>query len=248
MSGKRTIAKRIVFRLDPGSRGDGGLQAAARMARAFHAELAARLISDTRIASALTFAATSAKNDMALPVQEPHATIIRRAQISLRQIVVSLAEREQTSWTFATVECSGVLAEGDTVDADDLVAIELPRVEVALGDLRLNVESALTRARGVILFPADSRVREGPIVVIETGDAGDLIERSEAIASALDAPLIPLKGTVGRNDPRSFASDIRSRSPALVIVDAGAAIAGEFVARPRFLRELGAPLLLLKTG
>lgn len=247
MSGKSKIARRILLRLEPGAARDGGLTAAARMARAFGAELAARLILDSRLAGAVTTPAASTKATARETASNP-AAVMRRAEISLRQTISTLAEREHTSWSFAVVECAGFLSTGESVDADDLVAIELPRLDVALGDLRREVEGALTRARGVVLLSSAAAPMQGPIVVIVDKGAAGLIGQAERIAAALDAPLLPLARTTERNDARTFAAAIRQRGAALAVIEASDPIAREFIARTRFLRELGAPLLLLKSA
>jgi hypothetical protein len=65
----------------------------------------------------------------------------------------------------------------------------------------------------------------------------------ERIAAALETPLVLIE--VAPN-AATFAAEVRSRRASLAIVDANGALAAEFLARPRFLRELAAPLLLLK--
>lgn len=249
MSGKTIIARRILLRLEPGSARDGGLAAAARMARAFHAELAARLILDTRLAGAVTIPVASTKVTARETSSSP-AVIARRAEIAFRQTISTLAEREQATWSFAVVECAGLLSKGGAVEADDLVAIELPRLEVALGDLRREVEGALSRARGVVLFSSAAAAKEGPVVAIVRGGkiSAGLVEQAERIAAALDAPLLPLAPTAERDDARTFAAAVRQRAAALAVIDATDPVAREFIARTRFLRELGAPLLLLKAS
>jgi len=248
MSGRTIIARRILLRLEPGAARDGGLAAAARMARAFHAELAARLILDTRLAGAVTIPVASTRAT-ARESSSSQSVIARRAEIAFRQTISTLAEREQATWSFAVVECAGFLSKGDAVEPDDLVAIELPRLEVALGDLRREVEGALARARGVVLFPSGLASNEGPIVAIVRGGkaSGSLVEQAERIAAALDAPLLPLAPTAERTDARTFAAAVRQRRAALAVIAADDPIAREFLARTRFLRELGAPLLLLKS-
>lgn len=244
MSGAAKIARRIVLRLDPKLARDGAsLVAAMRMAHAFDAELAARLVADTRFAAALTLPAGSArpKGGEAFSVD----VLVRRAEATFRRSVSAVAEREQTTWSFAVVECAGVLSECGTIEADDLVALDVSRLEGA-GDLRREVQSALSHARGALLFPSEGPPRLGPVVVVADDGRKGLIEQAERIASALDAPLIPLNRTAETRNAAGLAAAIRKRGAMLVMLDAFDALAQEFIARPRYLRELDAPLLLLK--
>src|SRR5262245_32754737 len=146
------IVRRIVLRLDPTLAGDGSCVAVAtRMARAFDAELAARLVSDTRFAGALTPPAGSAnpRGGGAFSVQ----LLVRRAETTLRRSIAAAADREQTHWSFSVVECAGVLGDCGAIESDDLVALDVSRIEGAAGDLRREVHSALSSARGALLFP-----------------------------------------------------------------------------------------------
>jgi hypothetical protein len=240
MSGTPKIARRILLRLDPDRRSDGGMLAAARLAAALHAELAARLVSDTRVANALAFGQFAQHKHPATSLD----ALLRRAEASLRRTVAALAEQEQAAWSFEVVECVGVLAAGCGIESDDLVAIELSRLEVAVVDLREEVASALANGRGVLLFPATEHPGTGPIVVIGANPpAASIAEIGKDIAKALHAPFGALDAP---DDAGGTATAVRKRKAALAIVDAADPLAREFLARPRFLRELATPLLLLK--
>ena len=241
------IARRIVLRLDPRLARDGAtLATATRIARAFNAELAARLVSDTRFAGALTAPAGSARPKGGEEFKI--GVLVRRAEASFRRTVSAIAHHEQTAWSFAVVECAGVLSECGAVEPDDLIALDIGRMEGSAGDLRREVETALARARGALLFPSEAHLRSGPIVVITRAASQSLIEMAERIASALDAPLLPLRRTDEMRTAADIAVAIRRRGAALAVIDALCDLAQEFVARPRFLRELDTPLLLLKTS
>lgn len=245
MTSAPKIARRIVLRLDPRLARDGAsLASATRMARAFNAELAARLVSDTRFAASLTSPAGSARpqGGEAFSVD----VLVRRAETTYRRTVSAAAEHEQAAWSFSVVACAGVLSECGAIEPDDLVALDVQRLAGA--DLRREVESALSHARGALLFPSAAQPRSGPVVVIANDRRQGLIEQAEQIASALDAPLIPIERTVETESVGELAAAIRKRSAMLAVIDALDALAQEFVARPRFLRELDAPLLLLKVG
>lgn len=231
------IARRILLRLDPDRRGDGGMLAAVRLAAALHAELAARLVSDTRVADALAFASQKPATSL--------EALLKRAEASLRRTIATLAEQERAAWSFEVVECAGILAAGGGVETDDLVAIELSRAGVAMSDLREEVEKALDSARGVLLFPSGEEAAAGPIVVVAAEQADPrIIGVGEDIAAALRAPIAVLDRSA---DAGSVATGVRRRKAALAVVDAADPLAHEFLARPRFLRELATPLLLLKS-
>ena len=256
MSAPRSIARRIVLRLDPARSGDGALGLAARMAGAFHAELAARLISDTRIAAALAFPAFSTPTLGRGHSIEVH---LRRAEISLRRTISTLAEHEKAAWSFEVVSCPGVLARECSMTSDDLVAIELSRLETSIFDLRDEVAGALAHARGVLLFPSKTPASSGPVaaLVADRAQAKGLIAQSEKIAAALGVPLRILEhngrspaGTKNaeRQETGDTATAIRRLGAILAVVDAADPLADKLLARPRYLRELGTPLLLLKSA
>lgn len=256
MSAPRTIARRIVLRLDPARSGDGALGLAAHMAAAFHAELAARLISDTRIAVALAFPAFSTPARGKGHSIEAH---LRRAEISLRQTISAFAEHEKAAWSFEVVSCPGVLARECSMTSDDLVAIELSRLETSVFDLRDEVAGALACARGVLLFPSTAHASTGPVAVIvaDRARAKELIAVSEQIALALGMPLRLLehddrspagKKNAERQETGDTATAIRRLGAILAVVDAGDPLADKLLARPRYLRELDTPLLLLKSA
>lgn len=234
------IAKRILFRLEAGRTGTAGLAAAARLAAAFHAELAARLISDTRFAGALSAPAFTTGRG-----HDGHTigTIVRRSETRLRRTLSQIPEFGHTVWSFDVVECAGVLADCG-VEPDDLVAIELAELELA-SDVRTEAERALQSARGVVLFPHVSRASAGPVVAVapDASRIPEPLETLERIAAALESPLVLIE--VAPN-AAAFAAEVRSRRAALAVIDANGALAAEFLARPRFLRELATPLLLLK--
>jgi hypothetical protein len=241
MSAPPKVARRIVLRLDPDRRSDGGMHAAVRLAAALHAELAARLVSDTRVANALAFEELAQHKQLATPLE----ALLRRAEANLRRAVAALAEQEQADWSFEVVECVGVLAAGCGIESDDLVAIELSRLEVAMADLREEVSSALDSARGVLLFPAADHPSTGPIVVIGAHPpAPEIVDIGRDIAQALKSSLSVLDAP---DDAGGMATAVRKRKAALAIVDAADPLAREYLARPRFLRELATPLLLLKS-
>lgn len=234
------LARRIVLRLDPSQRRDVTMEIAIRLAKAFDAELAARMILDTRFASAL---AVQAAHDDAMQVS------LRRAELGFRQTISTIAAREQAEWTFEVVQCAGVLARECAVAADDLVAIDLPRVEFSLADLREEISEALTHARGVLLFPEAARPAKGPVVVIAATPAGAKALRDEGarLAGALATTMKFVTLDDEHRDAGDIATAVRKQSSALAIIAAHDPLTEAFLARPRFLRELATPLLLVKT-
>lgn len=232
------IARRIVLRLDPTRSPDGSLPHAMRLAKAFHAELAARMIADTRLAGGLAFAAPGVERQL------------RRAEANLRRELTGLAKRESAICTFEVVHCAGILARECTMDAGDIVAIELPRMEVSRTELREEIAATLGHARGIVLLPATERTLIGPVVVVveHRMHSSPLIEQAEAIARALNAPLkiVERDGDVERQEAGDIATAIRRLSAILAVVDAKDPIVDALIARPRFLREMATPLLLLK--
>lgn len=238
------IARRIVLRLDPARLQDGALPHAMRLAKAFHAELAARMIADTRFAGAMAVAGPNVERRL------------RHAEADLRRELTGLAEREDTSWTFEVVHCAGILARECTMDSDDIVAIELPRIEISRAELREEIHATLTHARGVVLLPATERTIVGPVVAIvgHREHAKTFTDQADRIAEALNAPLKivehngnPPAHHAERQETGDIATAIRRLGAVLAVVDAKDPIVDAFIARPRFLRELATPLLLLKT-
>lgn len=238
------IAKRIYFRLDPARIDGRALERAMRMAKAFHAELAARMIADTRLATAVAVSGQNLDRDM------------RRAEIQLRREVAGSGARESASWTFEVVHCAGILAQDCGMASEDLVAIELPRIETTLRDLREEIATALDHARGVVLLPAALQTGDGPVVTVvdrrEQSEA--LVEQSDAIAQALGTALRiverdppPARGRE-RGEPSDVATRVRRLNPLLVVVDAADPMVQAFLARPRFVREIATPLLLLNVA
>lgn len=239
------IARRIVLRLDPTRQQDGALPHAMRLAKAFHAELAARMIADTRFAGAMAVTGPNVERQL------------RRAETTLRRELTGLGKRESASWTFEVVHCAGILARECTMDDDDIVAIELPRIEVSRTELREEIATTLTHARGVLLLPATERTAIGPVVaIVECREhAAPLIEQADRIAEALSAPLKIVEHDrkqsahrAERQETGDIATAVRRLGAVLAVIDAKDPIADAFIARPRFLRELATPLLLLKSG
>jgi hypothetical protein len=235
------IAKRIYFRLDAARVDGAALARAMRLAKAFHAELAARMIADTRWATAA--AVTGHAQDRGL----------RRAEIELRREVAGSGARESANWTFEVVHCAGILGQECGMASEDLVAIELPRIETAMRDLREEITTALSRARGVVLLPAALQSGDGPVVTVvdKREQSKPLIQQSDAIAQALDTALHvverdrpPVRGAE-RGEPSDVATRVRRLDPLLVVVDANDPIVKSFLTRPRFVREIATPLLLL---
>jgi hypothetical protein len=235
------LARRIVLRLDPSQRRDAAMELAVHLAKAFDAELAARMILDTRLATAL-----------AVRHGESHTmeTSLRRAELSFRQTISTIAAREHAQWSFEVVHCAGVLAHECAMEAEDLVAIDLPRMEFSLADLREEITEALTLARGVLLFPEAARPTKGPVAVIASTPARAEALRDEG-ASLADALATTVRTmTLGRDhrDAGDIATAVRRLAPTLAIIAAGDPLTEAFLARPRHLRELATPLLLLNAG
>jgi hypothetical protein len=233
--------RRIVLRLDPSQRRDAAMEMAVRLAKIFDAELAARMISDTRFASAL------AVRHAASDAMEMN---LRRAEISFRQTISTIAAREHAEWSFEVVHCAGVLARECAVAPDDLVAIDLPRVEFSLADLREEIKEALTHARGVLLLPEAARPAKGPVVLIAAAPAGAKALRDEGapLAGALRTTLKSVTLDNEHRDAGDIATTVRKLGATLAILDAADPLAEAFLARPRFLRELATPLLLLNAA
>jgi hypothetical protein len=234
------LARRIVLRLDPAQRRDAGVEIAARLARAFDAELAARMIADTRLASAL---AVHAATGPAMEVS------LRRAEISFRQTISAIAAREHAHWSFEVVHCAGVLARECAMAEDDLVAIDLPRMEFSASGLREEIAEALTHARGVLLFPEAAQPAKGLVVAIAstTDAARALNDESAALAKALATTWKTVTLGDGRREAGDIATAVRKTRATLALIAANDPLAEAFLARPRHLRELATPLLLLRS-
>ena len=235
-----TIARRIVLRLDPALQRGPAMEIAARLAKAFDAELAARMILDTRVASAL---AVQAAHDRAMEVS------LRRAETAFRRTVSAIAAREHTQWSFEVVHCAGVLAREYVMEADDVVAIDLPRVGYSTAELREEIAAALEHARGVLLLPEASRFANGPVATIASTTAGAEALRDEGIqlAKALSTATISLALGNDCRDASDIATAVRKLGATLAVAAARDPLVEAFLARPRYLRELSTPLLLLKS-
>ena len=239
------IAKRIVLRLDPAQLHDAALARALDFATAFHAELAARMVADTRLATALAVSGAKASDGM--------ETQLRRAESGFRRTLSALVAGRQMAWSFDVVHCEGVLAQQSGAAPDDLIALELPRIEPSMAEFRRGIEDALAHARGVLLFPGAMEAPRGPVVaIIAHASPPALVETSGEIAKALGLPLrvIEHNGTpdqAERREVSDIATTVRRTRAALAVIEAGDPVATALLARPRYLREMAAPLLLLKT-
>jgi hypothetical protein len=235
------LARRIVLRLDPAQPRDAAMEIAVHLAKAFDAELAARMILDTRLAAAL-----------AVRHGESHAmeTSLRRAELSFRQTISTIAAREHAQWSFEVVHCAGVLSHECVMEAGDLVAIDLPRMEFSLTELREEITEALALARGVLLFPEAARPTKGPVAVIASTPAGAdaLRDEAAALAGALATTVKTMTLGSDHRDVADIATAVRRLGPTLAIIAARDPLAEAFLARPRHLRELAAPLLLLNAA
>lgn len=248
MSGRHAIARRIILRLDPCRTHHRSMAIAAHLAAAFEAELAARLIADTRYESAPSILAAGR-------VIETHT---RRAATTLRQATEDLAEGENAAWSFEVVRCSGNTARDAELKTDDVVGIELPRFEISASDLRDEIDCGLSRSRAVLLFPASSTVSAGPVVAIigRPPPTSHLTEESERIADALGVPLklldrsgaLQTTGDMALRSAADFAITIRTLGATLATIDPEDPLAAELLSRPRLLRELATPLLLLRSA
>jgi hypothetical protein len=248
----RVITRRIVLRLDPAEPRDGALASVMQLAAAFRAELAARMISDTRLAGALVFADLPGQAGLAQNIE----TQLRRTEASLRRALAETAAGAGANWSFEVVHCAGVLARECAMASDDLVAIEVPRVAVAAAEWRDEVADALVHVRGVLLVPAQSRTH-GPVVAIigDSNGASSLLDEGGQIAEALGVPFKRLAhdARIGsadqeRREAADIATAVRRLGASLAVIDAANPIVTEFLARPRLLREIAAPLLLLKAA
>jgi len=253
MSAPPTIVRRIVLRLDPARPHDSALARALHLAKAFRAELAARMIADTRFAEALAFAGLPSRPDAGRDIEKR----LRRAESSLRRELSMLAVGESPTWSFEVVRCAGVLAHDGDMAPDDFVALEVPTVETSIAEFRAEVASTLAHARGVLLFPAAANPARGPVaaVVGQRSGAKSLIEHGRQIAAALGVPLKILEqdGQSGepereRREAGDIATAVRRLGATLAVIDASDPVVNVFLARPRHLREIGAPLLLLKAA
>jgi hypothetical protein len=246
VNGAPTLVRRIVLRLDPGRAADAHLDAAARLASALHAELAARLVADTRIEAALAFADLSQGARRESQSAHNVETIIRRAEATWRRTVSASAEKQRVVWSFEVVHCAGTLT-GTAVEPEDLVALELARLETNLSGLRHDVADALARTRGVLLFPSSSYPLKGPVIAVASHEAEPkgLVDVSRRIAAAVGEPLVVLTHGIAY-DAAGFATAIRRQHAVLAIAASNDSLIEEFLRRPRFLREMAVPLLLLK--
>jgi hypothetical protein len=250
MSAPRAIARRIVLRLDPARSQDSTLARVLQFAKAFHAELAARMIADTRLAGVFAMAGLSGHDDLGRALE----TQLRRAESNFRRALAALAADEHTAWSFEVIHCAGLLAQECATEPDDLVAIELPRLELSMSELHREIEDSLAHARGVVLLPSALETSRGPVIAITRGrkDAQNLIDAAGQIAAALDVPLKVLEhdgqsAKAERQEAGDIATAVRKLGATLAVVDAGDTIVEPLLARPRHLREMAAPLLLLKS-
>jgi hypothetical protein len=246
VSAPRLVAKRIVLRLDPARLDDAPLARALQLAKALHAELAARMVADTRLAGAFAVAGGA---DIGRSIE----TQLRRAEASFRRSLAALAASQHAAWTFEVIHCAGRLAGECPMASDDVVAIEVPPVEFSASELRAEIEDGLAQARGVLLLPTARQTGRGPVVAItgERRDTRELTATAREIAAALQAPLSILEHDgqsrqAERQEAGDIATAVRRLGAALAVIDAADGIVAALLARPRNLREMATPLLLLK--
>ena len=260
MSGQHKTA-RLVLRLEPFGAPDPALRAIARLAHAMEAEFAARLVEDRRLAAALAFNAPSV-------VPQPSAHHIER---NLRRRIERIAFESNAAWSFAIAECAGVFAAECELHADDMLAIALPEIEQMMAMLREEISNALARSSGVLLMPRVLPQPNGPIIgvishaaglapvidistrlaarlreqlVLVVVDDGDLVERAHTDAVAKWSGPIALR-IVRSSQLENLVAYVRSLRPKQVIAAPRPSMIEEFLARPRLLREMSAPVLLL---
>ncbi len=265
MSGKRKTT-RVVLRLDNFGASAPALQAIAQLARAMEAELAARLVEDNRLLAALAFNAQPSAD-------EASDASARHAERRLRALIESIATQSELAWSFDIVRCAGVMAAECTLHADDLLALALPEIERAMDVLREEISNGLARTSGVLLMPHAQPARNRPVVGMITDEAG--LSRTVASCADLSASLrLPLSfvvvddrdlfarvraaaashwseaGAVALHAVPTaqldiLAAHVRSLRPKLVVWAPPPSWLKELLARPRLLREIGAPILLL---
>jgi hypothetical protein len=267
MSGKRKTT-RIVLRLDAFGASTPALHAIAQMASAMEAELAARMVEDSRLFAALAYGAQASAP---LDHQVPDAA--RHAERRMRRLFEGIVAQTDLAWSFDVVQCAGVIAAECALHADDILALALPEIERAMDVLRDEILNGLARTSGVLLMPHAQPERNRPVVGMITDDAG--LSRTVASCAEFSASLrLPLSFVVvGESDlyarvrasaashwgeagavalhavPTAqldiLAAHVRSLRPKLVVWAPPASRLEELLARPRLLREIGAPILLL---
>jgi len=264
VSPKRKLT-RVVLRIDAVGVGLPALRAIATLARAMEAEFAARFIEDRRLTDALAFAVHAPGDD--------HKASLRHVERNLRRQVESIAEHDKIAWSFDIAQCSGIFAAECVLHPDDLLAIALPEVEQMMGILREEIVTGLARTSGVLLMPRHQPVGNRPIVgmimreaslaeVVEAGvdiatrtrqhlafvvaSEGDLLAQvRKAVAGLWSGPGAVALHPVPTTEMEFLAAQVRSLRPRLVVAAPPKAIIEELLARPRLLREVGAPILLL---
>lgn len=264
MSARRKTA-RVVVRLDPASAPSPALRSIARLARIMEAEFAARLVEDRRLMDALALAAPSGSSDT--------RSALSRIERTLRREIESIADEVKTAWSFDIAQCSGVFAAECTLHPDDLLAITLPEVEQMMSILREEIATGLQRTAGVLLMPRAQVAAHRPVVgmIIREAALTTVVEASVEIAARSRLPLAFVvadqtdlvanvrKAVAGQwSGPGAVAlhavptteveyltAQVRSLRPALVVSAPPRAAVSQILARPRLLREVGAPILLL---
>ena len=261
MNAKRKTA-RVVLRLDPLGTTTPALRAIAQLAHALDAELAARLVEDSRLVDALAFNAQSVED----------VNNARRVERGLRRQIEGVAG--DMAWSFDVVRCAGVIAVECALHADDLFAIALPEIEHAMSILRDEISNGLARTSGVLLMPRAQPQPNRPIVGLVTDEAGlsqivesaadlatrfrqqlsfvvvddgDLFARVRATAAShWTGPGAVALHPVPTSQMDILAAYVRNLRPKLVVLAPSPESIQELLARPRLLRELGAPILLLR--
>lgn len=260
---------RIVVRLDSIGAASPALRAIAQLAHAMEAEFAARFIEDRRLLDALAFGPSPTSSD-------PKASL-RHVERNLRRQIASIAAETQTAWSFDIAQCSGIFAAECALHADDLLAIALPEVEAMMSMLREEISTGLARSSGVLLMPrAQAPANHRPVVgmVMREASLAQVVGASMEIAARTRQPLafvvaedgellahvrkavaaqwnrpgvVPLHA-VPTGQMEFLAAQVRSLRPRLVVAAPPRAVIAELLARPRLLREVGAPILLLPAG
>ncbi|MBI1213688.1 MAG: hypothetical protein GC190_19690 [Alphaproteobacteria bacterium] len=265
----RVKTARVVLRLDPMGASAPALRSIARLAQIMQAELAARFVEDRRLMDAFALAAATPAG-----ADDPKAAL-RYIERDLRRQIAAIAGEAKAAWTFDITQCSGIFAAECVLHPDDLLAIALPDVEQMMSILREEIVEGLARTSGVLLMPRAQFLPNRPIVgmvmrdvaiapVVDASieiaaamrqplafvvaDAGDLVsDVRKAVAAQWTGPGAVSLHAMPTNDVEYLAAQVRSLRPSLVVSAPPKAAIKEILARPRLLREVGAPILLLPT-
>lgn len=232
--------RRVLIGLGASADDEAIIDVAAFLAGAIGAQLAAVYVEDTNLLDLAELPFTrivSATNrpPPELTVANMEAAFQRQAYASRRSVSVH-AERVRARWTFSTVRGTADQEIKSAASSGDIVVVQSPPHAAAGSNFIARARSAAAEAGGVVVPPRRRAVLQGPVVVIDDGDAtgAKSVATGRAIALARNEPLEVLivprdseEDVTAISRAQKMTEDVRDRQVRLLESDATGDIALE---------------------